>query len=284
MLDSGLKKQFPYQSRFFQVGRQKIHYIDEGFGPVVLMMHSCPFWSFEFRALIADLSRDHRVIAMDQMGFGLSDKPEDYDYRLETHANHVDSFVHALGLKKFSMILHGRGATIGMAYAVRHPDDISGFVTFNAQAFSEFTLPFGLQICRLKWIGAKILMLLNIFGRDIKHLPPEVREKYIDPVPGVNCRLPLQRFIEDIPCVPEDLSAQTMFTIENALWLLLEKPACIIWAEKDWLYKKSDRDRWRKYFPKAEYHTLKDAGRCITEDAPGEINGIVRDFLTRNKI
>lgn len=280
MLDSELKKLFPYQSRFFQVGRHKVHYIDEGHGPAVLMMHSCPFWSFEFRYIIADLCRDHRVIAIDQMGFGLSDKPEDYDYRLEAHANHVDSFVHALGLKNFSMILHGRGATIGMAYAVRHPDDISGFITFNAQAFSEFTLPFGLQICRLKWIGAKILMLLNIFGKDIKPLPPEIRKGYSDFMPD----LPLRRFIEDIPCVPEDLSAQTMFTIENALWLLWEKPACIIWAEKDWLYKKSDRDRWRKYFPKAEYHALEDAGRCITEDAPDEINRIIRDFLTRNKI
>ena len=66
------REMFPFQSRFFPVGQHKLHYVDEGSGPVVLLLHSCPFWIYEFRALIRDLRRDHRVIAIDQIGFGLS--------------------------------------------------------------------------------------------------------------------------------------------------------------------------------------------------------------------
>lgn len=134
-------EEFPFQSRFFEIGGYKLHYIDEGKGPAILMMHACPFWSFEFRKLILKLRETHRVVAFDQMGFGLSDKPMDFDYRIETHMDYTDRFVNALDLHDFTLLTHGRGATIGMAFAVRHPEDIRGCITFNAIAFNGFDLP-----------------------------------------------------------------------------------------------------------------------------------------------
>lgn len=275
---------FPYQSRFFQVGGHRLHYIDEGRGPVVLMMHACPMWIFSFRDLIAELAKDHRVIAIDQMGFGLSDKPENFDYRIETHVDHIDRFTRELGLKDISLVLHGRGAAIGMAFAVRNPENVRGFVTLNAMSFSDYSLPLRLLLCRIKWAGAKLVMHLDIFQRDLYRLPPDIRNAYLMPFPDTKSKIAFFRFIEDIPCAPEDASAQTMFEIESALWLLRDKPVCIIWAKKDWLYRTRNLKKWIQYFPKAELHILDRAGRCITEDAPEELAFFVRDFFTRNHL
>ncbi len=279
-----LRKLFPFQSRYFQVGPHRLHYIDEGRGPLLLLMHSCPFWMFEFRTLIADLCRDHRVIALDQMGFGLSDKPRPFDYRIETHADHLERFTHELGLTDFTLIQHGRGAAVGMAVAVRHPDMIRGIVTLNAMSFSDYRLPLRLQLCRLKFIGAKLVMHLNIFRRDIRKLDPEIQMMYDYPFRNMLDQYSILRFIEDIPCAPEDASAQTMFEIESALWQLRDKPSCLIWAKKDWLYNMKNQKHWLQYFPRSERYVIDHAGRCITENAPEEVNRYIRNFLAVNSL
>ncbi len=282
--EAELRKLFPYQSRYFQVGTHRLHYIDEGRGPLVLLMHSCPFWMFEYRTLIADLIQDHRVIALDQLGFGLSDKPSPFDYRIETHADHLERFIHELGLTGYTLIQHGRGAAVGMAVAVRHPDTVKGFVTLNAMSFSDYTLPLRLQLCRIKFIGAKILMYLNVFNRDVNRLPAAVQAAYNYPFRNGEDQYSVLRFIEDIPCAPEEASAQTMFEIESALWQLRDKPSCIIWAKKDWLYNMKNQKKWLQYFPRSDSYTIDHAGRCITEDAPEEVNRYIRDFLVKNAL
>lgn len=285
VLDEAVRKIFPFQNRFFEVGNGcRLHYIDEGQGPTVLLLHSCPFWIVEFRQLINELRKDHRVVAIDQMGFGLSDKPRNFDYRIETHADHLERFIHELGLPRMTLLFHGRGAAIAMAVAVRHPDIVNGIVALNSMAFSDYQLPLRLQMCRLKWLGAKIIMNLNIFQRDINRLPREIRSAYLYPLLKKSNQHPVIRFIEDIPCAPEEPSAQTMFEIEAALWLLRDKPACIIWGMKDWLYKIKCFRKWVGYFPHSEQHILEKAGRCITEDAADEIVSIVSNFLKKNGI
>ncbi|MBO5958667.1 MAG: alpha/beta fold hydrolase [Lentisphaeria bacterium] len=276
------REMFPFQSRFFSIGPNKLHYVDEGSGPVVILLHSCPFWSYEFRALIEDLRRDHRVLAIDQMGFGLSGKPRHFDYRIEAHVDHLERFIRVLGLKDFTLVMHGRGAAIGMAGAIRHPEDVKGFVTLNAMSFSNYYLPWRLQLCRLKWIGAKIVMNLRIFQRDFDKLPKAIRAGYYYPFPTRRDQESVLHFIEDLPSAPEDPSAQTMFEIESSLWLLRDKPCCIIWGRKDWLYTMRNFRTWTQYFPLAEKHVIDKAGRTLMEDAPVEICDYIRDFLEKN--
>ena len=277
------REMFPFQSRFFSVGQHKLHYVDEGSGPVVLLLHSCPFWIYEFRALIKDLRRDHRVIAIDQIGFGLSDKPRNFDYRIETHADHLERFTRELGLKDITLVMHGRGAAIGMAVAIRRPEDFNGIIMLNAMSFSEYKLPWRLQACRLKWIGPKIVMNLRIFQRDFDKLPEAIRAGYYFPFKTPGDQEPVLHFIEDLPSAPEDSSAQTMFEIESSLWLLRDKPCCIIWAKHDWLYGAKCLRHWKKYFPEAEVHILKHSGRYLLEDYPERLNDLIRDFLERNR-
>ena len=278
------REMFPFQSHFFSVGPHKLHYVDEGSGPVVLLLHSCPFWIYEFRELIKDLRKDHRVIAIDQIGFGLSDKPRIFDYRIETHADHLDRFTRELGLKDITLVMHGRGAAIGMAVAIRRPEDFKGIVMLNAMSFSEYKLPWRLQACRLKWIGPKIVMNLRIFQRDFDKLPEQIRAGYYFPFKTPRDQEPILHFIEDLPSAPEDSSAQTMFEIESSLWLLRDKPCCIIWAKHDWLYTMENFKRWGQYFPRADKHVINKAGRTLMEDAPEEICRHIRNFLEANAL
>ena len=278
-----LKKLFPFQSRYFETGRYKVHYVDEGTGPVLLLMHACPMWSFAFRDLIWKFRKNHRVVAMDQMGFGLSDKPLEFDYRLENHTAILESFIRHLDLRDITFIMHGRGSTIGMAYAVRNPENVKAFVSLNAMAFSDFRLPLRLQICRLKWLGAKIVMGVDLFTRETKHMPPAVRDCYDLPLRSTESKNSLLRFIEDIPTVPEDESARSMLEIESSLWMLRAKPSAIIWAGEDWLYTSKCYEKWMHYFPEAEHYTLDHAGRYLSEDAPMELASILTEFLRRHK-
>ena len=283
VIPPAVRELFPFTSRFFSVGKHRLHYVDEGQGPVLLLMHACPLWAFSFREVIRTFSSDYRVIALDQMGFGLSDKPADFDYRLEMHADHLEMFVHSLGLTDITLIMHGRGSTIGMAYAVRNPDNIRAFVTLNAMGFTGFFLPWRLQVCRIPWLGAKIVLGLDLLTREFRRYPEAVRDAYSLPFPDRASKISLVRFIEDIPCVPEDDSAQSMLEVETSLWMLREKPASIIWAGKDWLYTKRSFRAWTKYFPEAEVHMIENAGRYIQEDAPDELISLLRDFLEKTR-
>ena len=99
-----LEQEYPFEPHYISCGSMRMHYVDEGQGPVVLLLHSCPAWSFAFRKLIKELSKDHRVIAPDMIGYGLSDKPDDYDYTLDSHIDNLERLTDALGIEKTSTI------------------------------------------------------------------------------------------------------------------------------------------------------------------------------------
>jgi len=280
-----LKRLFPFESKFFSVGKLKLHYIDEGKGPLIVFMHACPMWSFFYRNLIRELSVNHRVISIDQLGFGLSDKPQDYDNHIESHIDHFERFAQTLSLTDMTLVMHGRGTVIGLGYAVKNPNNVRAFITLNAMPFSGFSLPWRLLPCRVnKWLGTKIIMGLAVFQWDTKILPPDIAAAYEYPLHQKEGKVAILRFVEDLPIVPEDDSSQSMFEIEAGLRLLRDLPSCIIWGMKDWLYRKRNLKRWTQYFPNAEVHKLKNGGRYLTEDSPKELQDIITNFLAKNNL
>ncbi len=279
-----LERLFPFKHRYITIGQNRIHYIDEGEGRTLVLFHACPMWSFAYRRQIAEFSRDHRVIAFDMLGFGLSDKPSDFDYTLTGHINLTESLIGAMDLKDITLVMHGWGGTIGMGFAVRHPNLIAGLVVLNSMAFSDFPLPWRLYPCRAPWLGAKIILDLKMLQFGVNKLPPEIAEAYRYPFLSKESRIPLLRFIEDIPVTPEAESAQTILTIETRLWMFNNKPSCIIWAMRDWLYNVKSLKRWERCLPNASVHLLPDAGRYMQEDAPDKVNAIMREFLAENKL
>ena len=121
---SKFKHLYPFKSHYMDLDGLKYHYIDEGSGEPVVMVHGNPTWSFYYRELIKSLSGRYRTIAPDHIGCGLSDipPPSQYNYTLQSRIDDLDQLIGTLtGTEKITLVLHDWGGMIGMAYALRHP-------------------------------------------------------------------------------------------------------------------------------------------------------------------
>ncbi|MFO8051958.1 MAG: alpha/beta fold hydrolase [Thermoplasmatota archaeon] len=99
------RDEYPFSSHYYRTPVGRMHYIDEGEGPPVVFFHGNPSWSFQFRNIIKDLPRDHRCIAPDLIGFGLSDKPPKWTYLPEDHARYIEEFLESLDLKDITIVV-----------------------------------------------------------------------------------------------------------------------------------------------------------------------------------
>jgi len=127
---------YPFRSRWLELAEGKIHYVDEGDGEPVLFVHGTPTWSFEYRHLIAALRGGHRCIAVDHLGFGLSDRPAAADYTPEAHAARLRAFVDKLGLRRFTLVVHDFGGPIALPLALDDPDRVERLVVLNSWMWS----------------------------------------------------------------------------------------------------------------------------------------------------
>jgi pimeloyl-ACP methyl ester carboxylesterase len=130
------KKEYPFESRYFRLNGVKLHYIDEGSGDTILFVHGTPSWSFEFRHIIKALSGSFRCIAPDHIGFGLSDKPPDYNYETLRHSENLGHFCEELDLENITLAVHDFGGPIGLNYAIRNPGKIKRLIIFNTWLWS----------------------------------------------------------------------------------------------------------------------------------------------------
>ncbi len=278
---------YPFKSHFLDIQHHRYHYLDEGSGSPILMVHGNPTWSFFFRVLVKELSDSHRVVVPDHMGCGLSDKPQDYIYRLETHINNLERLVLSLNLKNITLMVHDWGGAIGMGFALRHPHLIHRLVILNSAAFSFGWMPLRIAICRLPFLDNIMLRKANLFVRaalfmtTVKPMSEQVKRGYLLPYDSYENRIAVLRFVQDIPMKTEDVSFETLLEIEHGLWMFRGLPISIIWGMKDWCFTPKIMQRWLSIYPEAELHRLPDAGHYLLEDAGDQVVEIVRDFLQR---
>ena len=147
---SEIKDVYPFKSNFHKIKTYNYHYLDEGKGDPVVMLHGNPSWSFLYRNLILRISKTHRVIAPDHLGCGLSDKPPNFPYRLETHIDNLESLMLELNLNNITLIIHDWGGPVGLGFAVRYPKRIRRLVILNSSAFSFNLIPFRIAVCKLR--------------------------------------------------------------------------------------------------------------------------------------
>ena len=119
---------WPWEARFHEGSEGRLHYIDVGEGPTFLFSHGTPTWSFEWRHLIAGLEDRARCIAVDHLGFGLSDRPAQAGYRPEDHAARFAEFPDALDLRDVTVLIHDYGGPIALRWILDHPDRVARVV------------------------------------------------------------------------------------------------------------------------------------------------------------
>ena len=141
VLPPEIRKHFPFSSRFMRVNGHRMHYVDEGQGDPVLLLHGNPTWSYLYRKFIPPLvAAGYRAIAPDHIGFGLSDHPaREGDYSLENHIANLAEFIRQLGLTRVTVVCQDWGGPTGLACAVLQPDAVHAVVVMNTWAWPEPT-------------------------------------------------------------------------------------------------------------------------------------------------
>lgn len=124
-------KAYPFKSNYATINGRAMHYIDEGEGDIILMVHGTPAWSFLYRKMIQHFSKTHRCIAPDHLGFGLSEKSKDIDGSAPQLAKNLTEFIHQLGLKNITLMVHDFGGPIGLSYAIKEPENVKKIVLMN---------------------------------------------------------------------------------------------------------------------------------------------------------
>ena len=283
---------YPFDSRFIELDAHRLHYVDEGQGETLLMLHGNPTWSFYFRNLIKGLRSQFRCVVPDHMGCGLSDKPQDYNYTLSQHIDNLAALVDYLKLENITLVVHDWGGAIGMGFAVRHPEKIKRLVFFNTAAFLTDRIPFSINLCRNSIIGPLAILQFNLFAKmgaswaskQPGRMRGRIREGYLAPYNSPENRIANLRFVQDIPMSPNVPSYPVVEHIESKLECFRERPTMIVWGMKDFCFTDYFLDRWKQYFPEAEVHEVKQAGHYVVEDADEQIIPWMIKFFKSNPI
>lgn len=312
------RRLYPFESRFHDVGGLRMHYVDEGAGDPVVMVHGNPTWSFYWRELIKALRGTHRCIAMDHIGCGLSDKPNDelliangelktrapthsnirnsqlvirnYEYRLERRVEDLESLLDHLNIKgNVTLVVHDWGGMIGLTAALRRPERIARIVVMNTAAFlmpEGDALPLRLWLLHDNPLAPVLVQGFNAFAWGAtrmavtRPLPGDVRDAYLMPYDSWHNRLATLRFVQDIPLEPSHPSYALAKWTDDNLHRLSHVPMLICWGLRDFVFDATFLNEWRRRFPKAEVHAFEDAGHYVMEDAQPVVASEVTHFLS----
>lgn len=289
---AGFESEYPFPSNFFDLDGVRYHYLDEGQGQTLLFVHGNPTWSFAWRNVIKDLSRDYRVLAVDHVGCGFSDKPQDYEYHLAKHIDNLSRFVVGLDLAKVTLLAHDWGGAIGMGTAGNLPERFSRFVLFNTATFRSKRLPWRIAVCRWPIVGPLGVRGLNLFARAAlwmavrrhERMTSGVRAGFLAPYDSWHNRIAILRFVQDIPISSAHPSYPTLVSIEERLALFRNSPMLFLWGMRDWCFTPAFLDEFLARFPQAEALRLSEAGHYVFEDAYEEIIPRLREFLSAHPI
>jgi len=278
------REAYPFESHYAPVSAGRLHYVDEGHGPPVVMVHGNPTWSFLYRRLIQRLQNEYRCVALDHIGFGLSDKPDGWSYLPQEHAANLEACIEGLGLQQITLVVQDWGGPIGLSYAVTHPANVTRIVIMNTWAwpvhrdpyyiaFSAFVGgPIGRMLIRRYNFFAGALMR-QLFG-DKQKLTPAVHEHYLRPLARpqdrTGCMVLPRQIVASTPWLRQ--LWQKMAALEN-------KPKLIVWGMKDIAFRERELRRWEQTFPEAQAIRLHSVGHFVQEEAPDELAEAVVHFF-----
>jgi pimeloyl-ACP methyl ester carboxylesterase len=281
------REAFPFRSHFLEIAPgRRVHYVDEGKGDVLLFVHGTPTWSFEWRHCIRELSRTHRCIAMDNLGFGLSDRPRDFDYTPESHARVLRAFVDRLGLTELTLVVHDFGGPIGLPLVLQESSVVRRLVVLNTWMWSFDDDPEMVRKGRMasgsvgrllyRYANFSLRVLTPYAYADRTKLTPRIHQQYLAPFRDAESRervlWPLARAI---------LGSSRYY---DSLWRMRDRlrdvPTLVIWGMKDPAFQPSLLARWKETLPQATVVEL-PVGHWPQEESPGDVTRAMQDFLAR---
>lgn len=272
---------FPVEHRFVDVKGARLHYVDEGSGDTLLLLHGNPSWSFLYRKIIAGLKADFRCIALDFPGYGMSDPPSGYGFTPREHSAVLEAFVDHLGLKDLTLMVQDWGGPIGLGLGGRRPELVRALIIGNTFAWP---LNGEWRVRVFSWVmggpvGRRLTAEFNFvprffFARGLATTTaPEVLNAYLAPWRDRARRAPAV-------IAPGQLVAASKYLseVEASLAQLADRPVLIVWGTKDFAFREPARVRFERAFPRHRTVLLDEASHFLQEDAGERIADAFRAF------
>jgi haloalkane dehalogenase len=260
------ERDYPFASHFLEVDGGRLHYVDEGEGEPLLMVHGQPTWSFMYRHLIRGLSSRTRCIAVDHIGFGLSDKPRDWAYTPGQHAANLAALVEHLRLEPLTLVVHDWGGPIGLGFAIAHRERIRRIVAFDTWMWSMGEHTAG------RWFSRIMGSALGQFGTRRFNLFVDV---FMKRALGANWstvsaayRGPFERPIDRQGCAlfPRMLCIPWLDEIWQQRDVLATVPAYLIWGGADPAFPPPFRERLASIFDDCDVSVHEGIGHFVPEE------------------
>lgn len=281
------RDRYPFESNFFYVDGHRLHYVDEGSGSPVVFLHGNPTWSFMYRRPIRRLSEDYRCVAPDFVGFGLSDKPEDWGYRPWDHADALVDLLDSMGLNDVHLVAHDWGGPIGLSTVLDGRIRARSITLLNTWLWSLFFRPTIQAFSRFlgSTVGRYLIKDWELFTRHLMKagcartdsLPEDVHRHYRAPFD--------EGSMQGVWQFPADL-------IQASDWLkkqwgdrenIAGASAMLAWGMRDPAFTTSDLDRWEELFESPRVERLEEASHYVMEDAGPRVSDLLEEFLDRNE-
>jgi haloalkane dehalogenase len=270
------KKEYPFIPKDINLPMGTMSYVDEGQGDPLVMVHGNPSWSFEFRTLIKHFSKTNRCIAPDHIGFGLSNKPLDWDYLPSHHAENLETLLQSMDLDPITLLVGDWGGPIGLSYAIHHPNRIKSIIITNTwlwsvkndwyyRAFSGFVGgPIGRWLIREHNFFIKTINKF-VYGDKNKYTP-SVQHHLTMPMALLSERKGNWVFPKQIISASHWLAS--LWEQRNALD---GKIKLFAWGLKDIAFREKELKYWLQHFPDVKAASYHDAGHFLAEEKPEEL-------------
>jgi pimeloyl-ACP methyl ester carboxylesterase len=278
------RSSYPFRSHWVEVDGGRMHYVDEGEGRPVVMVHGTPTWSFLYRHVVAALAPTHRVIAPDLLGFGLSDKPREADYRPAAQARRLGSFLDRLEVNAITLVVHDFGGPIGLSYAIEHPENVRALVLFNTWSWSLAGTP-AERVSRFMSgaIGRFLYTRLNFSPRvllpmlfaDRGKLTRGIHRHYLGAFPTASDRHAPWVYARELIG-----SSEWYESVWASLAAISDSPALLLWGMRDPAFGADALERWKGALVNARTVEFADAGHFVQEEAPEEAIAEMLAFLS----
>ena len=275
-----------FESRYVEQDGLRMHYVDEGSGEPVLLLHGEPTWGFLYRNMIPPLAAVARVVAPDYFGFGRSDKPtllEDYSY--DFHYGSIERLVEALDLRQATVVVQDWGGPIGFRLAVERPDQVGRLVILNTgigagRPPSAEWLRFRDFVRR---VGSELVPGQLVRITCVTELDDAVVEAYNAPFPTPESKAGILAFPELVPTEHDHPSAAKMLEVRSALerW---ERPALVLFSDSDPIFTPAAAERLASRIPGASpAEIVTGAGHFLQEEKGEEIAERIVRFLSETE-